>query len=439
MGARARQAAVEIVRTLQRAGHVAYLAGGCVRDELLGLAPEDYDIATDAPPDRLREVFPRAIEVGAAFGVMLVRRHEATIEVATFREESGYSDKRRPDEVRFADAPRDARRRDFTINAIFLDPLLREPAPEGLAPVAGRVIDFVGGAADLREGVVRAVGDPDVRLAEDHLRALRAARFAARFNFRIEQGTRDAIRRHAGELAGVSRERIGDEMRRMLAPLSRGEAVRLIESLALDAPALLEPPIADPRRAQQAPGERLVDRLPVNAGTGLALAAWALDRLAVREGDGGEAPSAAAIEAEAQRVVPLWRRTLCLSNEERDEMAGALKTLAQVERDWTGMGEAQRKRVASSRWFPQAVDLLAAREPAAAERLEREVQTLRERHGGLSPPPLVTGDMLVAIGMASGPRIGAALEALYDAQLEGRVATREEALALARRLGAGGE
>jgi len=424
MAPRPRTAAVEIVRALRQEGHVAYFAGGCVRDELLGHEPADYDIATDALPERIREIFPRANEVGAAFGVMLVRRHETTVEVATFREETGYSDKRRPDEVRFADAQRDAHRRDFTINALFLDPLTRDPAPEGLASVAGSVIDFVGGAADLRDGVVRAVGDPEVRLAEDHLRALRAARFAARFGFALDPATADAIRRHAGELAGVSRERIGEEMRRMLAPGTRAEAVRLIEALRLDEPALNEPHLEVP------PHDRLVNALPVGAGFGLTLSAWALDRARGR----GEAVDAAAIPAQAGAIASHWRDALCLSNQERDEMAGSLLALARLEGEWPALGEAARKRLASSRWFPPGMDLLAARDRPRAEAIDAEVRELADRHGGLAPPALMTGDVLVAMGLPPGPAIGEILDKVYDAQLEGRVTTEEEAASLARRL-----
>ncbi|MFG0273597.1 MAG: hypothetical protein ACF8QF_00920 [Phycisphaerales bacterium] len=429
MAARARTAAVEIVRTLRREGHVAYFAGGCVRDELLGHDPADYDVATDAVPDRLREIFPRANEVGAAFGVMLVRRHEETVEVATFREESGYSDKRRPDEVRFADAERDARRRDFTINALFLDPLTREPAPQGLANVAGAVIDLVGGLADLRDGLVRAVGDPEVRLAEDHLRALRAARFAARFGFRLDDATADAIRRHAGELSGVSRERIGEELRRMLAPASRAEAVRRIEDLGLDAPALGEPPIG------AGPADRCIDRLPVGAGFGLALAAWALDRM--RAADGAP-PDAERLRRDADATASRWRAALCMSNLERDEMAGALETLARLELDWSDAGEAVRKRLAASRWFGQGLDLLLARDAARAAGIEADVQVLESRYGGVAPIPLLSGDALVAIGLPQGPRIGVVLDRVYDAQLEGRITTERDALDLARSLWEGG-
>ncbi|MEM1423575.1 MAG: CCA tRNA nucleotidyltransferase, partial [Planctomycetota bacterium] len=234
-----RDSAVRIVRTLAGAGHAAYFAGGCVRDELLGSEPKDYDVATDATPDEVEAAFRNTKPVGKSFGVILVRDGSSVTEVATFREEGAYTDKRRPDEVRFADAEADAHRRDFTINALFLDPL------DTRDDQRGRVIDFVGGLEDLERGVVRAVGDPAERLAEDHLRALRAVRFAARFAFPIEERTADAIRAHASALEGVSRERIGDELRRILAHPRRAEGVRTIHALALDAPVLADRALGD--------------------------------------------------------------------------------------------------------------------------------------------------------------------------------------------------
>src|SRR5688572_17117161 len=247
--AQARAAATEIVARLRGSGHAAYFAGGCVRDELLGLHPTDYDVATDAPPQRIRELFPRTAEVGAAFGVMLVHLYRAggggiTVEVATFRAEGPYSDARRPDTVRFSDAPTDAARRDFTINALFLDPLAAPDAPA----IEGHVVDYVGGVADLRAGVVRAVGDPHQRLAEDHLRALRAVRFTARLGFALDPATADAVRQHAAELRGVSRERIGEEVRRMMGHPSRARAAELLAQLGLDVPVLEEPAAAAPAR-----------------------------------------------------------------------------------------------------------------------------------------------------------------------------------------------
>src|SRR5687768_12609710 len=176
--------ALAVVNRLREAGHLAYFAGGCVRDALLGLEPKDYDVATDAPPDRVRELFPRTQAVGAAFGVILVRQGRSQIEVATFRSEGKYLDGRRPENVTFTTAEEDAKRRDFTINGMFYD------------PVADKVIDFVGGRQDAPDRVLRAIGNPDERFAEDHLRLLRAIRFAARFGMTIEPATHDAIARN---------------------------------------------------------------------------------------------------------------------------------------------------------------------------------------------------------------------------------------------------
>ncbi|VAX42094.1 CCA tRNA nucleotidyltransferase, partial [hydrothermal vent metagenome] len=267
----ARNAATAIVRTLRGKGHTAYFAGGCVRDALLGAEPVDFDVATSARPEQVQALFRQTAAVGASFGVVLVKERGVMVEVATFRSDGPYSDKRRPDHVEFADAEHDAQRRDFTINALFLDPLAgdaekspvcaqkscppspglqsggaseehradqtdRPPTEVGGSEMEGAsgIIDFVGGLDDLRAGCIRAVGDPAQRLAEDHLRALRAVRFAARYGFEIEPRTAAAIRAHATDLAGVSCERIGEEFRRMMAHPSRAQAAELLGELGLD-------------------------------------------------------------------------------------------------------------------------------------------------------------------------------------------------------------
>src|ERR1700722_18412178 len=213
--------AVTVLRRLRGAGHVAYFAGGCVRDELLGLSPKDYDIATDAPPSRVRELFTSTQAVGAAFGVILVRHGPSVIEVATFRTDLEYHDGRHPDGVKFATAQEDAQRRDFTIKGLFLD------------PIENRVIDYVGGQADLTAKVLRAIGNPDQRFAEDHLRLLRAVRFASRFALQIEPTTAAAIAAHAHQLPGISPERLADEVRRMLAGPTKNIAWKFLWQFAL--------------------------------------------------------------------------------------------------------------------------------------------------------------------------------------------------------------
>lgn len=409
-----REVAIEIVRTLRDAGHVAYFAGGCVRDELLGFAPKDYDVATDAPPERVAALFRRTREVGKSFGVMLVSISNVTAEVSTFRREHGYSDKRRPDAVSFCDAESDSHRRDFTINALFIDPLDHSEGP------GGKVIDFAGGLADLRAKVVRAVGDADRRLAEDHLRALRAVRFAARLGFRIDEATADAILRHARELEGVSRERIGDELRLMIADPRRAQALRLIETLGLDAPALAEPARAESERGVLPVVEQLPQR---GVRFGLGLAAWATDR-------SGRGATADDIGARASEIADRWRRSLCLSNDETDELRATLGGVRVLESTWSGLAKARRKRAAASAWYAGALALVKGRVPAAAAAVERDVASLAGEPGGLAPEPLVTGDDLIEAGLAPGPQFGRWLEDAYDAQLEGRLSDRAEALAL---------
>ncbi|MEQ1904972.1 MAG: CCA tRNA nucleotidyltransferase [Pirellulaceae bacterium] len=212
--------AIEIVKRLQAAGFQALFAGGCVRDELMGKPPKDYDVATNARPDEVRQLFgvQRTLAIGASFGVISVLgpKSAGQIDVATFRRDLGYSDGRHPDAIAFADAREDAQRRDFTINGLFFD------------PIAQQVLDFVGGKADLEERVVRAIGDPHQRIDEDKLRMLRAVRFAATLNFEIDEQTKAAVREHAAEIKIVSGERIGAEMRRMLTHATRHVAARLL-------------------------------------------------------------------------------------------------------------------------------------------------------------------------------------------------------------------
>lgn len=422
----ARKAARQIAARLQGEGHVAWFAGGCVRDELLGLHPTDYDVATDATPDRIAALFKRTHSVGVQFGVMLVRDFGPTIEVATFRADGPYSDRRRPDEITFSDPANDARRRDFTINALFLDPLAADEAGVSGEMIRGHVVDYVGGLTDLKAQVVRAVGDPEQRLAEDHLRALRAVRFAARLGFSLDPGTADAIARHAFDLIGVSRERIGDEVRRMLRHRSRADAAAMLQRLGLDAPTLDEPPVATAPSTLRAVTEALWElSSPPGDLLPAALAAWAVDRHAPH---GEPLPAGRAAE-----VVRRWRVALCLSNPERDGLAAALRAHSVLAGEWAGLGVAARKRLASSPGFWEGWAILKTQYPEKGGSIRAEVATL-EAQGGLSPEPLLTGDELIRMGFSPGPRFKEVLEAVYDAQLEGAVGTVDEARELARRL-----
>ncbi|KAA0217220.1 MAG: hypothetical protein EDM82_00155 [Cyanobacteria bacterium CYA] len=395
-----RQAAEYVVHRLAGEGHVAYFAGGCVRDELLGRPPTDYDVATDAPPDRIRRLFRRTSEVGVAFGVVLVRDLGPAIEVATFRADGPYTDRRRPDSVTFSDARSDAARRDFTINALFLDPL----AP-GDGQIRGQVIDLVGGLDDLHAGLVRAVGDPEHRLAEDHLRALRGVRFAARLGFEIEEGTFRAMRAHASELVGVSRERIGEEMRRILAHVSRVRALRLLAHAGLDSPVFNEP-------ASSAPTP-VLERQQPSASFAQCLAALAIDRHGLEEAD--------------DRLARRWRTALILSNEEHNELAGVLRLTRVIRREWPGAGVAQRKRWAVDGHFEGFLSLFSHQDDFVA-RVRSDVDRLRHSAGGLAPVPFVSGEDLIAAGFCPGRGFGELLNRVYDAQLEGEIGNQEEGI-----------
>lgn len=408
-----RAAAIAVIKQLRAQGHEAYLAGGCVRDELLGLSPGDYDVATDATPDRLTKMFRGARLVGAQFGVVQIRKLGVWTEVATFRSDGAYTDRRRPDEVTFSDAQSDAERRDFTINALFLDPLADEAewtqCPSG-GRAFGRVIDLVGGVADLGAGVVRAVGDPHRRLAEDHLRALRAVRFAARLGFEIEPGTAHAIAEHARELEGVSRERIGAELRRMLSHETRQRAAAMLEQLGLDSPMLAAQAVGAGRSHPR------LGALPADARTMVSLAAWLLDREQGHEVDG------------VRPLVRQVRRALCLSNEETVILEACLVRRVELLGGFEGLGKARQKRLASSTGFEEAMLVIGAEDPARALPIHQRVAALAAEPGGLAPEPWVTGEDLIARGRQPGPDFARVLDTLYDLQLAGEASDRDALL-----------
>lgn len=444
---------MEIVSRLREAGHVAYFAGGCVRDELLGLHPTDYDVATDAIPARIKALFGRTSEVGAAFGVMLVYddASRAVVEVATFRADGPYSDARRPDSVRFSDAPSDAARRDFTINALFLDPFA---LPEAGDSTEGKVIDFVGGRADLRARVIKAVGDPAQRLAEDHLRALRAVRFAARLGFAINPGTADAIRRHAADLRGVSRERIGEELKRMFAHPNRAAAAGMLERLGLDVPVLNESNCISGQRLLAGIGEpmpriaevdcepasewSLRQRWPRVPSFSTALAAWAIDRATARVGQADHAAEglsrlgAEALNALAEEFTKRSCVALCLSNDDAEELSDVIRGVSVLWHRWADMTIAEQKRAGARSGFFAVLSILHAASRDRTERILLQYEELRNDGIGIAPVPLVTGDTLIQAGHRPGPRFKGLLDRVYDAQLEGRVRTSAEAMELVR-------
>ena len=444
--AQAREAATAIVRALRDKGFTAYFAGGCVRDELLGFEPVDYDVATDARPEQIQGLFRRTAAVGASFGVVLVKEWGVTVEVATFRSDGPYSDKRRPDHVEFSDPEHDAQRRDFTINALFLDPLAGGTVLRTVRvdPEVGErhgsesratqswgtgAIDFVGGLDDLRAGLIRAVGAPEKRLSEDHLRALRAVRFAARYGFEIEGGTAAAILAHATDLAGVSRERIGDELRRMMAHPSRAGAADLLGALGLDLVLLGRRGVGDGGAALRGlPGGDPDDAAGPGGGVTFAscLAALAFDR--------GEIDSAARIPA----LVARWRESLCLTNEESGRLRDVVFGVVELESLWQQLPIAQRKRRAASPWFGEAVAVASARDPGRGSSILADAGVLAGDGVGLAPEPMIDGNDLLEMGLAPGPVFARVLEKVYDAQLEGGVRTKAEAAKMAAELGASG-
>jgi tRNA nucleotidyltransferase/poly(A) polymerase len=399
--------ALEIVQKLRAAGFAALWAGGCVRDELLGLAPKDYDVATNATPDQIRDLFGRrrTLPIGAAFGVVTVLgpRAAGQIEVATFRTDATYSDGRHPDSVTFTDAQHDAQRRDFTINGLFYD------------PVAEQVVDYVGGQADLVAHVIRAIGDPRLRLREDKLRMLRAVRFAATFKFAIEPETMRAIQQMAVDITTVSAERIGMEIRRMLLDQNRAQALRLLRESNLLQYVL--PEVAGLRDdAWQLTMERMA-RLSAPS-LSLALAAFLLSV------DGAD-------------IHEVGRR-LRYTNKEIDRatwLLGNLITVAHGPRvPWPKL---QRVLVHDG-----AAELVALAE-SFSEPDDSALSFCRERLAWpaerLNPNPLVDGADLIRHGLKPGPQFSALLEEIRDAQLNCEIATRDEALAFADRLRTGGK
>ncbi|MBL4697819.1 MAG: CCA tRNA nucleotidyltransferase [Phycisphaerales bacterium] len=390
-------AAIKVIETLRMHGHIAYLAGGCVRDLLLGVEPKDFDIATDARPEQIESYFRKTASVGAAFGVMLVRDFGETIEVATFRSDGVYSDTRRPDSIEFSSPAEDAKRRDFTINALFYDPF---------SPENDRVIDFVDGLDDMHNRILRAVGVPMDRLAEDHLRALRAVRFAAKYELAIDERTKTAIREHASELSGVSIERIGEEVRKMLMHTSRVQACDLIDELGLD-----DAIFGDVRSFDSTVMESLADEIEYPV---------ALSALAIGRGF--------SIGDDYQSIATKYRTSLDLSNTDQVGMRTVLGCLDRLDQQWECLTVAQKKRLASRSWSAQALDIYHVIHKESAQRIHEQIEQLTQEFGGLCPKPLISGADLIELGCKPGPEFKDILDAVYNQQLEGRVQSQPQAI-----------
>ncbi|MBN2023325.1 MAG: CCA tRNA nucleotidyltransferase [Pirellulales bacterium] len=402
-----RRFALSVVETLRRKGFESYWAGGCVRDELLGRTPHDYDVATAATPEVVRDLFGRrrTLAIGAAFGVVTVLgpRDAGPIEVATFRKDATYRDGRHPEGVTFSSAEEDAQRRDFTINGLFLD------------PVAGEVIDFVGGRADLDARLLRAIGRPKERFGEDKLRLLRAVRFAAEFDFAIEPETRAAIQLMARQIDVVSAERIAGEMCRMLVGPGRVRAARLLVDTSL-ARAVLPEIVAEDSSERLERALAVLERLDAPSFP-LALAALV--------GRGVDAPG-------AERLCRRWRLSNRITDRtawlvaQQDALAGA------VDQPWSVL-----QRVLVSPGIEALLRLVEARAAADGGVSEDAAycrQVLARPRDELDPPPLVSGDDLARHGIPPGPAYARLLERVRAAQLDGQVQSRDEALGLVDRL-----
>jgi tRNA nucleotidyltransferase/poly(A) polymerase len=430
-----REFALAVLQRLREAGHEAYWAGGCVRDSLLGRVPKDYDVATSARPPQIREIFGRrkTLDIGAAFGVIAVvgPKPAGIVEVTTFRHDAPYSDGRHPDGVTFTSAAEDAKRRDFTINGLFYDPLNEDDDR--------RVIDFVGGIEDLRRRVIRAIGDPKARFEEDKLRMLRGIRFAATFSFALDEGTRAAITELAPTVTVVSAERIAQEMRALLVLPARAPGLEMMRETGLLDVLLPElTPLCQLHIVQaDTQGDTfwrralaVLDRL-VAPDFPLALAAllhatwWRVEEPPHGE---GERTAADVVRQVADR----WR----LSNKETDHAAWlAEHHRALIHSETMPWPTLQRLLIS-----PGIDDLLKLHEAIAlaAGHDTAHVDLCRSRlmlpPDELDPRPLLTGDDLIRHGVPKGKIYKTLLEQVRDAQLDRQIGNREEALALVDRI-----
>lgn len=417
--------AVSVVERLQSNDHVAMFAGGCVRDMLLARSgtsePDDYDVATDATPQRVRELFGKrqTLAVGEAFGVIIVlgpkvehsngeQRH-LQVEVATFRAEGTYSDGRRPDQVVFCTAEEDAARRDFTINGMFYD------------PIADEVADYVEGQRDLEAGVVRAIGDPHARISEDKLRMLRAVRFTSRFGFMLDRETRNAVEQHAPEITVVSWERITQELTKILTHRSREDGVGLLADVGLLGRVL--PELAQTHR---------------DADSSLAVARQVLDRL----GNPSFTTALAALlrcdstscEQDRGKVVDGIGRRLKLSNSERQTLRWLTEHRGFV-RTFCNHNLAERKVILSNEHARNLINLDrseadAEGDIAALSQIETAERFVEDTPAEiLDPPPLLTGNDLVALGLEPGREFKTILETIRNRQLNEELSSREDAIA----------
>jgi putative nucleotidyltransferase with HDIG domain len=428
----ARDAAAAIVARLRAAGHQAYFVGGCVRDLLLGRDPKDFDVATSAPPDKVLTLFEKAFGVGAHFGVVLVSSGEITTEVATFRSDGAYSDGRRPDEVRFStSAEEDVKRRDFTINGMMLD------------PVTDYLFDVVGGREDLERGLIRAIGHPAERFTEDKLRMLRAVRFAARFDFVLEPATATAIGQLSPAVSQVSRERVRDELTRMLTEGRARRAFELLDSTALLPQVLPEvvrmqgvaqPPQYHPEGDVWVHTLLLLEGLPAGCPATLAWAALLHD--VGKPATFRVAPDRIRFDGHVDAGVRIAQeicRRLRFANYETEQILALIANHMRFA-DVRKMKESTLKRFFRLQDFPEhlalhRLDCLASHGSLELYDFARHhFETLPQEQ--VRPQLLLTGKNLIEAGYRPGPHFSEILAFAEDAQLDGKVQTPEQAMAL---------
>ncbi len=457
------EAATEIVAELRRAGFQAYLVGGCVRDLVMGRLPKDYDVATDATPSEVCRLFPESLTVGAQFGVVVVPRPEGNVEVATFRSDGRYDDGRHPVEVRYSTtAQEDVRRRDFTINGLLLDPLA---VPQG--GIAAGLRDHVGGLADIQAGLIRTIGDPVERFREDHLRMMRAVRFAARFKFQIDPSAVAAIRRLAPQIVGVSRERVRDEIIKILTEGQARRGFELLDETGLLAIVLPEVkamqgvaqppefhpegdvwthtmmmleglPSPTPAQTAQDPGPELP---PVDAEGSKRPPLTPTLALGVLLHDVGKPPTFTVrerirfdnhVEVGAKMAEDICQR-LRLPSRETERVVELVRHHLRF-KDFPRMRRSTQLRFLRLNGFEEHLELhrldclsshrhLENYEMARRLLAETPLQVIK-------PSPLLSGDDLIAQGYPPGPLFKQILRTVEDAQLEGKIRSREEALQL---------
>lgn len=428
-----RTAATAVAQRLIDAGHTTYFAGGCVRDQLLGLWPKDYDIATAASPAEVAAIFPKSDMIGAHFGVVLVRDAGHAFEVATFRTDGSYSDSRRPDSVAFSTPAEDAQRRDFTINGLFQDPLTDE------------IIDHVGGRADLDSRTLRAIGDPDVRFSEDALRLLRAVRFANRFDLTIEPATESALRANADLLANISVERIRDEFSLILTHPTREQGVRELTRLGLMK--YIIPEFIDLIGCEQPPQWHPEGDVFEHTCIALGLLepdAGLTQALGVLLHDIGKPPTYTYDEAD-DRI--RFNGHDAIGAEMAEKILSRLRYSNEIIRDVTHlvarhmqfMNVMQMRRSKLRRFMsPDIFELemeLHRVDCASSNGFTENYDFLREQQAAFAdepviPPPLLSGKDLIAHGLTPSPAFKAILEDVQTRQLEGDLDTRDRALEL---------